>query len=53
MENMMMNIMYEIPSRTDITDVIITADYVNGKGKPEYLLKEVVNLDNKISGEIE
>jgi ATP-dependent Clp protease ATP-binding subunit ClpX len=54
MESMMMNIMYEIPSRTDVTDVIITADCVNGKALPEYILKETVALDeNNIVGAIE
>ena len=55
MENLMMNIMYEIPSRTDVTDVIITADCVNGKAKPEYILKETVDIDGtgtKIAGEL-
>ncbi|MBO5050647.1 MAG: ATP-dependent Clp protease ATP-binding subunit ClpX [Clostridia bacterium] len=36
MENMMMQLMYEIPSRSDISAVTITADYVNGKGEPLY-----------------
>lgn len=36
MENMMMKLMYEIPSRPDITAVTITADYVNGIGEPLY-----------------
>ena len=53
MENLMMKMMYEIPSRTDITDVIITADCVNGKGEPQYLFKEVVALENKVSGELQ
>ena len=55
MEGLMMNIMYEIPSRNDVTEVIINADCVNGKSKPEYVLKDVVNLDNigtNISGEL-
>ena len=55
MENLMMSIMYEIPSREDVTDVIINADCVNGKSKPEYVLKEVISLDGsaKVAGEIE
>ena len=55
MEGLMMNIMYEIPSRNDVMEVIINADCVNGKSKPEYVLKDVVNLDNigtNISGEL-
>ena len=54
MENLMMTIMYEIPSREDVTDVIINADCVNGKSKPEYVLRETVNLDAaNIAGQIE
>ncbi len=53
MENLMMKLMYEIPSRTDVTDVIITADCVNGKADPKYVLKEVVAIDNKAVGELE
>ncbi len=35
MEDMMMDIMYEIPSEPDITEVSITRDVVEGKGTPE------------------
>ena len=55
MEGLMMNIMYEIPSRNDVTEVIINADCVNGKAKPEYVLKDVIDLDNletKVAGEL-
>ena len=52
MENLMMKMMYEIPSRKDIIDVIITADCINGKAEPKYILKDVVTLENKISGEL-
>ena len=38
MEGIMMDIMYEIPSRADIDTVIITADTVKG-GQPEFILK--------------
>ena len=48
-----MKMMYEIPSRADVTDVIITADCVKGISEPKYLLKEVVSLEQKISGELE
>ena len=53
MENLMMKLMYEIPSRSDVTDVIITADCVNGTAEPGYVLKEVVAIDNKTVGELE
>ena len=57
MENLMMNIMYEIPSRSDVTDVVITEDCVLGKEKPEYILKETVDFNKiaipaEISGEL-
>ena len=55
MEGLMMNIMYEIPSRNDVTEVIINADCVNGKAKPEYVLKDVIDLDKletKVAGEL-
>ena len=38
MEQLMMNIMYEIPSRTDVVAVTITEDTVRKKVKPEYQL---------------
>ena len=41
-ENLMTDIMYEIPSRADIDTVVITADTVNG-GKPEYILKRDIS----------
>ena len=55
MESLMMNIMYEIPSRKDVTDVIITADCVNNKAPAEYVLKDVIDIDKigtNISGEL-
>ncbi len=38
MEGLMMDIMYDIPSRADIDTVVITAETVKG-GQPEYILK--------------
>ena len=38
-EGFMNDIMYDIPSRDDVEAVIITADLVNGKGAPTYVLK--------------
>ena len=54
MENLMMSIMYEIPSREDISDVIIGKEYVQGNALPEYVTKEILNLSDspKISGEL-
>ena len=53
MENLMMKLMYEIPSRIDVKEVIITADCVNGTAEPQYVLKEVVSIGNNVSGELE
>ena len=38
MENLMMQTMYEIPSRKDVCEVKITADAVRGKEKPKLIL---------------
>ena len=38
-EKMMLDIMYRVPSRTDVERVVITADTVNG-GPPEYVMKK-------------
>ena len=38
MENLMLSTMYEVPARKDIAEVQITADAVNGKEKPKYIL---------------
>ncbi len=45
MEGMMMPLMYELPTRQDVSEVIIHADCVTGQAKPELVLKESVNLD--------
>ena len=53
MEELMMDIMYEIPSRTDVSEVIIHKECVTNKEHPEYILRETVNLEGtKISGEL-
>ena len=48
METMMMHLMYEIPSRTDLREVIVHADCVRGTAAPEYVLKELVSLDASV-----
>lgn len=40
MEEVMLGIMYEIPSRKDVDTVIITKDCVNGVSKPEIITKK-------------
>lgn len=39
LENVMLNIMYDIPSREDIAKCIITKDVIDGKAQPQYVLK--------------
>ena len=39
-ENTIMDVMYEIPSRDDVEKVIITKEAVGGKEEPEIVLKE-------------
>ena len=43
MENLMMPLMYEIPSRDDVAEVIITKGCVGGKSKPKLVLKNAEN----------
>lgn len=54
MENMMMPIMYDIPSRQDIAEVVINEGCVKGSSLPEYVTKEIVTLEEStaISGEL-
>ena len=40
LESIMLDIMYEIPSRDDVASCVITADVVNGTGKPEIKKKK-------------
>lgn len=39
-EDIMLNVMYEVPSRSDVKKVIITADCVGGSGTPVYIEKK-------------
>ena len=53
MEQLMMSIMYEVPSREDIVSVSIKEGYVNGNALPEYTTKEILLSDGlKINGEL-
>lgn len=45
MEALMMDLMYEIPSRLDVSEVIIHADCVTKHEKPEYILRETLDLN--------
>ena len=53
MENLMMSVMYDIPSRDNVASVIIGADCVNGLAAPQLVEKELVSLDNSIAGSLE
>ena len=55
MENLMMPLMYSIPSRTDVEELIITPECVTEKAEPKYVTKELVLTDGtpKISGHLE
>ena len=55
MENLMMPLMYAIPSRDDLVELIITPECVTDKAEPKYVTKELVLVDGsaKISGELE
>lgn len=44
MENIMTEIMYEVPSRNDVLEVRVTADCVKEKKKPLYILKDAKAL---------
>lgn len=39
MENVLLDSMYELPSRKDVKTVVITADVVNGLAQPQFLTK--------------
>ncbi len=52
-ENLMLSVMYDVPSRENIAEVIINADCVKNGTAPKLIEKETVKLDNPISGELE
>ena len=53
MENLMMSVMYDVPSKENVAGVIISADCVNGLSEPKLVEKEIVQLDTPIAGELE
>ncbi len=53
MENLMMSIMYDIPSKDNVAAVIVDAECVRSNSAPRIVEKELVKLENPISGEIE
>ncbi len=53
MENLMMSIMYDIPSTDNVAGVVVNADCVRNNTQPRLIEKEIVKLDNPISGTLE
>ena len=52
MENLMMSIMYDVPSRDNVAKVVVDADCVSGASTPKLIEKELVRLDG-VAGELE
>ncbi len=49
MENLMMPIMYEIPSRDDVAEVVILPECITEKASPVYIKREKIDLLNESS----
>ena len=45
LENMMLPIMYKVPSHNDLSEVLIDADCVKGIGEPKYIYKELIQME--------
>ena len=45
MESAMLHLMYEVPSREDVSEIVIHADCIKGLAAPKYVLKELVSFD--------
>ncbi len=53
MENLMMPVMYDIPSKNNISAVVIDEACVNGMSAPKLVEKELVKLDTAVAGQLE
>ena len=53
MENLMMSTMYEIPSKDNVCGVLIDAECVTSNASPKLIEKELIKLDNQVSGQLE
>ena len=53
MENLMMDIMYDVPTQDNVAKVLINADCVKGIGSPELVKKELIDLDSTVAGDLE
>lgn len=52
-ENMMLSIMYDIPSRNDIECVTVNDKVVKGLESPALSIKELIDFDKDVAGELE
>ena len=53
MENLMMKVMYDIPSQPDIVEITVTEDFVSGIADPIIERKELlISNDTPISGQL-
>ena len=52
MENMMLPIMYDLPSREDVAEVIVNSECVLGTGSAQYVMKAPALDQPKIQGEL-
>ena len=52
-ENMMLSIMYDIPSRNDIECVTVNDKVVKGLESPALSIKELIDFDKDIAGKLE
>ena len=52
-ENLMMPIMYDVPSRENVASVLIDADCVKGNSPAKLVEKELIELNAPVAGELE
>ncbi|MBI1870277.1 MAG: ATP-dependent Clp protease ATP-binding subunit ClpX [Chlamydiae bacterium] len=52
LEDMMMDIMFEIPSREDVVECLVTEDVILNKGLPSLTLKTNIEIDNDLKKRI-
>ncbi len=52
MENLMMSIMYDIPSRDNVSKVVIDDECVKGNSTPRLIEKELVKINQQINGHL-
>ena len=40
MEELLVPVMYDLPDREDVAEVVVDANVINGRGEPEYVLRD-------------